>query len=130
MIALDHVTLRTRNLPASLAFFSGLFELEEKPRPEAIRTVPGHWLYAGAEPILHLIGSYGLGMESSPEAWDHVGFRLKDHAAFRARLESRGIPYSTMDLPERGERRLFFRAPGGQLIEAVFRQAAGRGDAV
>ena len=48
------------------------------------------------------------------------GFRLEGYAVFRARLDDLGIPYSTMDLPELGERRLFFRTPCGPLLEAVF----------
>lgn len=118
---LDHATLRTRNLPRTLAFFVEVFGLVERPRPRAIRAIPGHWLYAGDDPIVHLIGSHGLGPYHSPEAWDHVGFRLKGYADFRARLDGLGIAYSTMDLEELDERRLFLRAPCGQLIEAVFR---------
>ena len=121
--SLDHVTLRTRNLPSSLAFFIDVFDLEERCRPAAIRTIPGHWLYAGDRPIVHLIGSYGLGAEMAPEAWDHVGFRMDDYDGFRAKLDARDIRYSQMDLPDLAERRLFFRAPGGPLIEAVFRAA-------
>jgi len=118
---LDHVTLRTRNLPRTLAFFIEVFGLVEKPRPEAIRRIPGHWLFAGEAPIVHLIASRGLGPSGGPEAWDHVGFRLSGYAGFRARLEALGIRYSTMELPELEERRLFFHAPCGQLIETVFR---------
>ena len=39
---------------------------------------------------------------------------------FRGKLDQLGIHYSTMDLADLGERRLFFRAPGGALLEAVF----------
>lgn len=118
---LDHVTLRTRNLKATRNFFIGLFGLTEGPRPKAIQRIPGHWLYEGDAPIVHLIGAQGQGFDHAAEAWDHVAFRLSGHAAFRARLEALGLPYSPMELPELGEQRLFFRAPGGPLIEAVFR---------
>lgn len=126
---LDHVTLRTQNLKATRDFFIAVFGLEERPRPKAIQRIPGHWLYEGDAPIVHLIGTQGQGFDHAPEAWDHeawdhVGFRLSGHAAFRARLEDLGIRYSPMELPELGERRLFFRAPGGPLIEAVFRDDA------
>ena len=42
----------------------------------------------------------------------------------RGRLDRLGIPYSTMELPDFGERRLFLRTPTGILIELVFRTAA------
>lgn len=120
---LDHVTIRTRNLAGTRDFFIDIFGLEERPRPKVIQRIPGHWLYAGDEPIIHLIRSRGLGPNASPEAWDHVGFRLSGYIRFRSRLEEKGIRYSTMDLPELGERRLFFHAPCGQLIETVFRES-------
>jgi hypothetical protein len=56
------------------------------------------------------------------ETIDHVGFRLKDYDGHRRKLKTLGIPYSTMDLPELGERRLFIRTPTGILIERVFRE--------
>lgn len=116
---LDHVTLRTSDLAGTRRFFLELFDLTEGSRPEAIQRIPGHWLYAGDAPILHLIGGQAPPRFGS-EAWDHVGFRLNGYAAFRDKLKLLDIPYSPMDLPEIHERRLFFRAPGGPLIEAVF----------
>lgn len=117
---LDHVTLRTSDLAATRSFFLEVFDLRDGARPAAIQRIPGHWLYAGDEPLVHLIaggGTTGFGSE----AWDHVGFRLTDYDAFRGKLERLGIPYNPMNLPDIDERRLFFRAPGGPLIEAVFR---------
>ncbi|EBA16092.1 hypothetical protein RSK20926_20240 [Roseobacter sp. SK209-2-6] len=120
---LDHITIRTSNLPKARAFFLEVFpDLKERPRPKAIERVPGHWLYAGEEPIVHLISSFGGRLDQGGEAWDHIGFRLDDYAGFRDRLERLQIPYAPMDIPELDERRLFFRTPGGPLIEAVFRE--------
>ena len=117
---IDHITIRTRNLPVTRDFFLELFDLEERERPEAIRRIPGHWLYSEGKPIVHLIASRGRGLDGAAEAYDHVGFRLEGYGAFRARLERLGIRYSPMDLPELNERRLFFRTPCGPLLEAVF----------
>ena len=122
---LDHITLRTRNLPGTRDFFVELFELEEKPRPKEIQHIPGHWLYAGDRPIIHLIGSYGShgnGQDRAAEAFDHVGLHLEDYTGFRSRLDHMGITYSLMEVPELDERRLFFRTPGGPLLEAVFHE--------
>ena len=55
------------------------------------------------------------------ETIDHVGFRLADHDGLRRRLDDLGIPYSRMELPELGERRLFVRTPTKILLELVFR---------
>ena len=118
---LDHVTIRTRDLPATRDFFLKVFDLTEGERPLAIqRRIPGHWLYSEAHPLVHIIGSQGQGSDRAAEAIDHVGFRMDGYADFRNKLDQLGIRYSTMDLADLEERRLFFRAPGGPLLEAVF----------
>jgi catechol 2,3-dioxygenase-like lactoylglutathione lyase family enzyme len=117
---LDHVTIRTRDLQAARSFFLKVFDLEEGERPLAIQRIPGHWLYSDDHPLVHIIGSQGYGNDRSAEAIDHVGFRMQGYAEFRNKLDLLGIRYSTMDLADLGERRLFFRAPGGPLLEAVF----------
>jgi len=117
---LDHVTIRTRDIAGTRAFFESVFGLRDGARPQALRGIPGHWLHAGGQPLVHIVGSHGYGVGHAAEAIDHVGFRIEGYGAFRARLERLGIRYSTMDLAELRERRLFFRAPGGPLLEAVF----------
>jgi glyoxylase I family protein len=117
---LDHVTIRTRDLEATRSFLLTVFDLEEGPRPLAIRRIPGHWLYSEGHPLVHIIGSQGDKVDRSAEAIDHVGLRMKGYAEFRKKLDQLRIRYSTMDLADLQERRLFFHAPGGPLLEAVF----------
>src|SRR5258707_6395342 len=64
---------------------------------------------------MHLIPGQGDPADRTGEAIDHVGFRLADHDGMRRRLDGLGIPYSRMELPELGERRLFIRTPTGIL---------------
>lgn len=121
---LDHVTIRTGDLPATHSFFLSVFDLREGERPLAIqRRIPGHWLYSEGHPLVHIIGSQGSGSDRAAEAIDHVGFRMEGYAGFRNKLDQLGIHYSTMDLADLEERRLFFRAPGGPLLEAVFSES-------
>jgi catechol 2,3-dioxygenase-like lactoylglutathione lyase family enzyme len=117
---LDHVTIRTRDLEATRSFLLTVFDLEEGPRPLAIRHIPGHWLYSEGHPLVHIIGSQGDKVDRSVEAIDHVGLRMKGYAEFRKKLDQLRIRYSTVDLADLQERRLFFHAPGGPLLEAVF----------
>jgi glyoxylase I family protein len=118
---LDHVTIRTLDLKATRDFFLSVFDLREGERPLAMqRRIPGHWLYSEGHPLVHIIGSQGSGFDRAAEAIDHVGFRMQGYAEFRNKLDQLGIRYSTMDLADLEERRLFFRAPGGPLLEAVF----------
>lgn len=83
---------RTADSETTRAFFLTTFEaLEEGPRPAAIRQIPGHWLYADGQPIIHIIAGPGGGPQRSAEAWDHVGFRLSGYTVFRARLDAIGV---------------------------------------
>jgi len=120
---LDHVTIRTRDLQTARSFFLKVFDLEEGERPLAVQRIPGHWLYSEGHPLVHIIGAQGCGIDRAAEAIDHVGLRMEGYADFRNKLDQLGIHYSTMDLADIGERRLFFRTPGGPLLEAVFSES-------
>ena len=117
---LDHITIRTRNLPATRDFFVELFGLEERARPQALQRIPGHWLYANDKPIVHLIGSGSFRADQAGDGYDHIGFRAEDYKGFRDRLDRMKLKYSLMDLPELNERRIFFHIPSGPLLETVF----------
>ncbi|KQV80041.1 VOC family protein [Rhizobium sp. Root1220] len=116
---IDHVTLRTADLEATRQFLEAVLGLKPGHRPAF--SFPGYWLYEGDDPIVHLIPGGGRMTGHDAEIIDHAGFRLHDYHGTRTRLEARGIGYSTMDLPDLGERRLFVRTPGGILLELVFR---------
>lgn len=118
---LHHVTLRTHDLEGTRAFFEAVLGLEAGHRPAF--PFPGYWLYAGGEPVVHLIPGPDLPPDRDRESIDHVGFLLTDYEGVRARLDALGIGYSRMELPELGERRLFLRTPTGILVELVFRTA-------
>ncbi len=117
---IDHVTLRTADLEATRTFLETVLGLTVGYRPPF--PFPGYWLYEGDEPIVHLIPGGGRMVGRDAETIDHAGFRLSDYAGSREKLETLGIRYSTMDLPDLGERRLFVHTPGGILLELVFRE--------
>ncbi|MGV1947604.1 MULTISPECIES: VOC family protein [unclassified Agrobacterium] len=119
---LDHVTLRTADLEGTRQFLQDLLGLTVGYRPAF--GFPGYWLYEGDQPIVHLIPGGGAPVGSSAEVIDHIGFRMDGYDEFRAGLDRRQTPYSTMELRDLGERRLFVRTPGQILIELVFREAS------
>jgi catechol 2,3-dioxygenase-like lactoylglutathione lyase family enzyme len=120
-VLLDHVTLRTNDLEGTRAFLEAVLDLRPGDRPAF--SFPGYWLYADGEPVVHLIPGHGGPVDRTGETIDHVGFRLADHDGMRRRLDGLGIPYSRMELPELGERRLFIRTSTKILLELVFRDA-------
>lgn len=118
--ALDHVTLRTHDLETTRIFFETVLDLKPGYRPGF--SFPGYWLYAGADPVVHLIPGNGGLVDQSGETIDHVAFRLDGYETMRGKLDELQIKYSRMDLAELGERRLFIRTPTGILLELVFRE--------
>jgi catechol 2,3-dioxygenase-like lactoylglutathione lyase family enzyme len=117
---LDHATLRTGDLEGTRAFLESVLDLKPGYRPAF--SFPGYWLYVAGEPIVHLIPGHGGPVDRAGESIDHVAFRLVDHDGMRRKLDELSIPYSRMELPELGERRLFVRTPNGILLELVFRE--------
>ena len=117
---LQHYTIEPQDLEKTKDFYCDVLGLENGDRPPL--DFPGYWLYSGGEPVVHLIPGGGAAVGRNAETIDHVGFRLKGYDAYRRKLDTAAIPYSTMDLPDLGERRLFVRTPGGILLELVFRE--------
>lgn len=122
---IDHATFRSSDMDATRDFFIAVFDLQPGARPGLISNrIPGYWLYAQDKPLVHIIPAgdegYPLPAAALKESIDHVAFHLEGYGAFREKLQGLGIHYSLMDLADIQERRVFIRAPGGQLVEAVF----------
>jgi catechol 2,3-dioxygenase-like lactoylglutathione lyase family enzyme len=124
---LDHVTFRTSDLEATRSFLEAVLDLTVGFRPNF--SFPGYWLYQGADPVVHLIPGPPRAVDANREGIDHAAFRCSDYGGMRRKLDGLGVPYSTMELPELGERRLFLRTPTGILVELVFREATNPADA-
>jgi len=99
-VTLDHVNIRTANLPALIAFYGAVLDLREGWRPPF--PFPGAWLYAGAQPVVHLIG-----LEAPPAGptdgqllrLEHFAFRSQNLRAFLARLAALGIEGDVREVP-------------------------------
>jgi catechol 2,3-dioxygenase-like lactoylglutathione lyase family enzyme len=94
---LDHVTLRTADLEGTRSFLERVLDLKPGYRPAF--SFPGYWLYAGGEPIVHLIPGRSSRVDRSGETIDHAGFRLEGYSKYREKLDALDMRYSTMDLP-------------------------------
>ena len=51
---LNHFTILTDDVPGTVRFYSDLLGLHEGERPPL--GFPGAWLYAGDQPVLHIVG--------------------------------------------------------------------------
>lgn len=119
---LDHFTLQCRpqDLAELRAFYVDALGLQDGPRPAF--PFPGHWLYSGDRPIVHLAGK----LASRPAAgdgsgFDHVSFQGHDLPALRARLDGHGIAFAEAPVPGFPLWQLFLRDPQGLRLEVTFR---------
>ncbi len=123
-LALDHITIRCRDLEASRRFYADILGLESGYRPP-FEGPPGAWLYDGGRPVVHLyVGAPQDGAGAA--ALDHIAFVVEDVAAIKERLRRRGQRYETATVPEIGAEQVFFDDPDGVGLEVANAPAAAR----
>jgi len=117
---LDHINIKAPadRLGQVRDFYVRVLGLEEGARPSF--SSPGHWLYSGDRPLVHLSqggdGTAGAG----PGHLDHVAFRAAGLPEFVARLEAVGVPFRRSFVAELEMTQLFFTDPVGNGLEINF----------
>ncbi len=129
--AMNHFTILTDDVAATVDFYRDLLGLVDGPRPPF--SFPGAWMYSGDAPILHVVGGR---KESELRAGviDHMAFSAVGLADTVARLSARGIEYECRRLPAGDMWQLFFHDRNGARVELDFAggepgPAEGAGDA-
>lgn len=121
-VALNHYTIRVRDLEATRAFYEEIVGLETGDRPPL--TFPGYWLYCGGIPTVHLVGfrPEDPPIEGAPETGrlDHIAFSARNLPLMKQRLAENGINYEERVLPRVNMTQLFFKDPDGVNIEFNF----------
>lgn len=115
---LDHYALLTSDIERTTRFYTEVVGLEVGFRPQL--TFQGVWLYAGGQPIVHII-------EGKPIAGKETG--AVDHLALKAvgdvddalqKIKSHGVEYTMRKLERTGVTQVFFRDPDGVGVELNF----------
>ena len=119
--AVDHFTVLTDDLSATLAFYDEHLNLRPGARPPF--TFPGAWLYAdggkGSHPILHIVA--GIKKERLVKGvLDHMAFNATGIKEVAAKLKSRGIEYALQQQGETGTWQMFFLDVNGAKVELNF----------
>ena len=133
---LAHVLVLSDDIDATRDFYVRTLGLTAGARPPL--EFPGHWLYAGEKPCLHIAErsiyvehARRLGLpipDPAPVAHvvDHIAFAATDFGEVSARLEAGGVDAVRNSFLGVGMRQLFFEDPEGVRIEVnVFEPAAG-----
>ena len=114
---MNHFTILTDDVPATVAFYGGVLGLAAGDRPDF--AFPGAWLYANGAPILHVIGGRATS-ELRAGVIDHMAFTGRDLGDLLARLEARSIEHDCRRQAGSGVWQVFFFDPNGARVEVDF----------
>ncbi len=123
---MSHVGLRLHHfsiaapestLEQLVAFYGRILDLEPGYRPDF--GIPGYWLYAGDEPIIHLIEDNGR-QAAGRGYFDHVALRCTDLDATVSRLVEHGIDFRRVEIKAMDQVQLFLTDPAGTSVELNF----------
>ena len=115
---LDHYALLTSDVARTTRFYTEVVGLEVGFRPKM--TFEGVWLYAGGQPIVHIIQGKPIPTKETG-AVDHLA--LKAVGSVDAALEmikAHGVEYTMRVLERTGVTQVFFRDPDGVGVELNF----------
>jgi len=126
---LHHCSIRTTKLPETRDFFVDILGMTDGERPPF--DFPGHWLYVGSSPVVHLIGidadhpdglieylgNKDVATLDGSGAVDHIAFNSTDPAALIALLTEKDIPYQERKVPDMDLFQIFLKDPNGVVLE-------------
>ena len=115
--AMNHFTVLTDDVPATVAFYCDLLGLTDGARPPL--GFDGAWLYAGGQAVLHIIGERPKS-ELRPGVIDHMAFSATGLRATVAMLEARGVQYQCRQQNGSGVWQVFVHDPNGARVELDF----------
>ncbi len=113
--SVDHINIATEKLADTRDFFVDVLGFSDGLRPDS--DVPGHWLYAGGRPIVHLRLANGPVAPSRGSALDHAAFAVSDLEALAKRLDKHRVEYHRIDMAGSPVRQLFLHDPNGVMLE-------------
>lgn len=122
---LDHLNLRASGsaFAALREFYCQVLGLRVGERPPLASV--GLWLYAGADPLVHLVevpqgaSSPAEGAAPGP-AFDHVAFACSGLEETLSRLEDLRVPNTVQPNPLTGQVVVRLEDPSGLCVELVF----------
>ncbi|WP_170474476.1 VOC family protein [Ruegeria arenilitoris] len=120
---LDHVNIVTTRLPEMVAWYEEVLGLAPGARPDF--PVPGAWLYADGQAVVHLVGHDGqpnVGSEVKLKL-EHFAFNAKGMESFEQKLVDRKHAYEKTNVPGVGIIQFHLADPDGNHIHIDFSES-------
>jgi len=115
--AMNHFTVLTDDVEATVRFYRDVVGLAQGPRPPL--GFPGAWLYTGNQAVLHVVGGRTRS-ELRAGAIDHMAFSATGLAGAIAALDAKGIAHQCRQQVGSGVWQVFFHDPNGAKVELDF----------
>lgn len=131
--ALDHVNLRTPDVPSTAAFFAKVIGLTITPSPGCDDPARASWLCDSAGRAVVHLARQDIAYPWEPEEGvpagppgsgrvHHMALRCTGYDTMRTRIEASGVAMHANNVPEAKLRQLFVIEPNGLMIELNFFQ--------
>jgi catechol 2,3-dioxygenase-like lactoylglutathione lyase family enzyme len=130
---LDHLLVLTDDIDGTASFWCDAFGFTPGDRPDL--PFPGHWLYAGGSPCVHVAdalayaehaATMGLAVPGGPGGpIDHVAFVASGYDEIVARLDEIGVEFVPNFILGPDIRQLFVSDPNGVRVEINVPPGAG-----
>jgi catechol 2,3-dioxygenase-like lactoylglutathione lyase family enzyme len=116
--ALDHINIRTGKLDEMIAWYRDVLGLEQGARPDF--DIDGAWMYAGGNPIVHLVKVDKTPDDGDDLRLEHGAFRASGYAGFIETCEKSGTPYRLAPVPGMPIVQVNVRDPDGNHLHIDF----------
>jgi catechol 2,3-dioxygenase-like lactoylglutathione lyase family enzyme len=117
ILGMNHFTILSGNLDATLAFYCDVLGLHSGRRPPF--DFPGAWLYSGDTAVLHVIAGRPLPADPAGVI-DHMAFTAQGLVDTVTKLQQRTIRFDLRRLVGDGTWQLFCHDPDGARVELDF----------
>jgi len=119
VVGFQHINTRSTDVERTRTFYERILGLRVGDRPPLAST--GYWLYAGNEPIVHLIQRpAGEPGDADGGNFDHVAFSCSNLDEIRAALRAAEVPFRETVSPRDGAIQLRVQDPDGINLELNF----------
>ena len=137
VLGLEHVNIRTSNLPATIAFFRDVLLMHVGPSPRSQSIEHGAWVFdATGAAVVHLADreiiypsdtTFPFHPAPGSGSLHHIALKCADFASTLARVKAQGLSFYENHIDHIGLKQIFVRQPDGILFELNFPSGGATG---